>query len=257
VIQYQGCINVTDTQSAADRWPLSADVIELNDDEIHVWQVSTAANESEDEQLAVLLSADERQRAKRFRFAKDRRLYTAAHAAMRSLLAFYLRVPGAEIHLTSDAHGKPSIARPTGGGLQFNLSHSHELALLAVARGKAVGVDVELVKDFAFQEVAQRFFTAKEVAELSALPQALQPQAFYKCWTGKEAFLKAKGTGLSGQLDEVQILAPAEGLVKIAANVPGWSLVELPPTRGYEAALVVQGPALPVYCYRWQPSLVR
>jgi 4'-phosphopantetheinyl transferase len=230
-------------------------VIELNDDGVHVWQVSTAANESEDEQLAVLLSADERQRAKQFRFAKDRRLYTAAHAAMRSLLACYLGVPGDAIHLDSGAHGKPSIARPAGSRLQFNLSHSHELALLAVTRGKAVGVDIELVKNFAFQEVAQRFFTAKEVAELSALPQALHREAFYKCWTSKEGFLKAKGTGLSGHLDEVQILSTAEGAVKIAANVPGWSLVELTPAGGYAAALVIEGDPLPVHCYRWQYRL--
>jgi 4'-phosphopantetheinyl transferase len=246
---------MTDSQSATDLWLSPRDVVELNDKEVHVWQLRVGVNESEDESLAALLSADERQRAKQFRFDKDRRLYTIAHAGMRSLLAFYLGVAADEIHLVSGAHGKPSVAGPAGSRLQFNLSHSHELALLAVARSKAVGVDVELVKDFAFQEVAERFFTAKEVAELSALPQTLQRDAFYKCWTSKEAFLKAKGTGLSGKLDEVEILSTVEGLVKIAASVPGWSLLDLPQVSGYVAAAAIAGAALPVRCYLWERAL--
>jgi 4'-phosphopantetheinyl transferase len=247
---------MSDSQPANDLWLLPRGVVELNDDEVHVWRLMVAANESQDESLAALLSADERQRAKQFRFAKDQRLYTAAHAAMRSLLAFYLRVPGEGIHLAIGANGKPWLAQPIANRLQFNLSHSHEFALVAVARNRAVGIDVEWAKDFAFQEVAQRFFTAKEAATLSALPQTLQRAAFYKCWTAKEAFLKAKGTGLSGQLDEVQILTTAEGVVKIDANVPGWSLVELRQVSGYEAALVIEGSALAVRCYRWQAPLV-
>ena len=248
---------MSDSQPANDLWLLPRGVVELNDDEVHVWRLMVAANESQDESLAALLSADERQRAKQFRFDKDRRLYTTAHAAMRSLLAFYLRVPGDEIHIISGAQGKPLIARPTGSRLEFNLSHSHDLALLAVARDSAVGVDVELVNDFAFQEVAERFFTAKEVANISALPHALQRDAFYKCWTSKEAFLKAKGTGLSGKLDEVEILSTAEGLVKIAASVPGWSLLDLPQLSGYAVAAVIAGATLPVRCYRWEPALAR
>jgi 4'-phosphopantetheinyl transferase len=232
---------------------LPPDVIELKDNQVHVWRVKTAADASASERLAALLSEDERQRAKQFRFDKDRRLYTAAHAAMRSLLAFYLGVPGDAIHFAPGAHGKPIIAQPAGSRLQFNLSHSHELALLAIARTRAVGIDVELVKDFDFHEVAQRFFTAREVANLSALPRALQCAAFFKCWTSKEAFLKAKATGLFGQLDEVQIVSSAEGLVKIAANVPGWSLMELRDLDGYEAALVIEGGSAPIHCYGWEP----
>jgi 4'-phosphopantetheinyl transferase len=212
---------------------------------------------SRDERLSALLSADERQRAKRFRFDKDRQLYTAAHAAMRSVLASYLRVPGDEIQLVSGAHGKPLLAHPAASRLQFNLSHSHELALIAVTRGRAVGVDVEFVKeDFAFHEVAGRFFTALEVASLSALPRALQRGAFFKCWTSKEAFLKAKATGLSGKLDEVQIVLTRDGAVGIEANVPGWYLCELQGNDGYEAALVLEGGAIPVRCYRWEPRLI-
>ncbi|HEX2227214.1 MAG TPA: 4'-phosphopantetheinyl transferase superfamily protein [Candidatus Binatia bacterium] len=250
-------INVTDAQSALDGWLLPPDIIELNDNELHVWQIKVDPKGSDDESLTALLSPDERQRAKQFRFDQDRKLYTAAHAAMRSLLARYLRLPGGEIHLVSGAQGKPVIARPIGSRLQFNLSHSHELALLAVAPGRAVGVDVELIRDFEFREVAESFFTAKEVANISALPHAVQREAFYKCWTSKEAFLKAKGTGLSGKLDEVELLGTTEGLVKIAASVLGWSLLDLPQVSGYAAAAVIAGAPLPVRCYRWEGALAR
>ncbi|MGH7928214.1 MAG: 4'-phosphopantetheinyl transferase family protein, partial [Candidatus Binatia bacterium] len=166
----------------------------------------------------------------------------------------YLRITADQIHFHAGTHGKPLLSQPAANGLQFNLSHSHEIALIAVARGKAVGVDVEFVKrDFSFDEVAARFFTASEVAALFELPQSLRREAFFKCWTSKEAFLKAKATGLSGKLDEVRLVLTHDGFVRIDANVPGWSLMELRQGYGYEAALVVEGGALPVRCYQWEP----
>jgi 4'-phosphopantetheinyl transferase len=237
-------------------WPLPPEIIELNDNEVHVWMIPTLGDDSGSEKFIELLSADERQRAARFKFDKDRRLYVAAHAGLRSLLADYVRVSAHEIDFVAGAHGKPLLAQPGTSGLEFNLSHSHELALIVVARGKAVGVDVEFVKkDFAFGDLARRFFTAAEVAALFELPPALQRKAFFKCWTSKEAFLKAKATGLSGKLDEVQIVLTHDGFVRIDANVPGWSLAELIQGDGYEAALVVEGDALPIRCYRWDPVL--
>jgi 4'-phosphopantetheinyl transferase len=92
-----------------------------------------------------------------------------------------------------------------------------------------------------------------ELAAFRALPVNLQRQGFFKCWTSKEAFLKAKGTGLSGKLDEVEISLAGEQRVVINASVPGWTLSELSPGNGYEAALVVEGGPLPVNCYRWKP----
>jgi 4'-phosphopantetheinyl transferase len=243
--------------AAAKTWLLPPDDIDLNDDEAHVWMIRTLGHDSADEKLTARLSADERHRAAQFKFDKDRRLYTAAHAGLRSLLASYLRVAENEIHFVAGAHGKPRLALPGDSGLEFNLSHSHDLALVAIARGRAVGADVEFIKrDFAFDEVARRFFTAREVAALFELPPSLRRAAFFKCWTSKEAFLKAKATGLSGTLDEVEIVPANDRSVKIEANVPGWSLLEVMHTEGYEAALVVQGNPLPVRCYRWEPALM-
>jgi len=239
-------------------WPLPPDAVELNDDEVHVWLVNAGAKDIPQDVLTTSLSEDEKERAARFKFAKDRRLYVAAHSALRSLLADYLRVAADTIHFVSGPHGKPALAPPlAAGGLEFNLSHSHEVALVAVAQQRAVGVDVEFIKrEFSFDELARRFFTTKEVAALCELPQTLQREAFFKCWTSKEAFLKAKGTGLSGKLDEVAITLVADQQVRINANVPEWSLTALTPPVEYQGALVVQGGPRQIRCYQWEPSLI-
>jgi 4'-phosphopantetheinyl transferase len=237
-----------------DRWPLPPEAPELKDNEVHVWMVRVVNNRGREAKLTALLSSDERQRASRLKFDKDRRLYIAAHAGLRSLLAEYLRIAPEEICFSAGTHGKPLLERAAANELQFNLSHSHEVALIAVGPGGALGIDVEFVKrDFSFDEVARRFFTTNEVDALFELPRPLQREAFFKCWTSKEAFLKAKATGLSAKLDEVRVVPTDDGSVRIDANVPGWSLMELRPGDGYEAALVVEGRARPARCYRWEP----
>jgi 4'-phosphopantetheinyl transferase len=200
-----------------------------------------------------LLSAAERERAARFKFEKDRRLYTAAHAALRSLLAGYLNVAPGDLEFESGRRGKPRLA-PTFNkdSLEFNLSHSHEVALIAVTREREIGVDVEHIKeDFAFAEVAERYFTAREVIAIRALPEGLQRRAFYQCWTSKEAFLKAKGVGLSGELDEVEIVLPGEGPVQVKSMHAQWSLRELNPRAGYVGAVVLEGKEFDLKCYSW------
>ncbi len=200
------------------------------------------------------LSAEEQDRAARFKFERDRRRYVVAHAALRSILASYLNVAPADLQFSAGADGKPCLSPAFAASeVKFNLSHSHELALIAVTRGREIGVDVEHVRDdFAFDEVAERFFTAREVAALRALPRQLQREAVYKCWTSKEAYLKAKGTGLSGQLDEVEIALTSDERVQVNGTIPNWTLKELAPCDGYEAALVVEGGGCQINCYRWE-----
>ncbi len=198
------------------------------------------------------MSEAERARAEKFKFDKDRRLFTVAHAALRSILSQYLQTGPANLEFAIGPNGKPGFAGDSFGDLRFNLSHSGTSALIAVVLKREIGADIELIKkDFAFAEVAERFFTAREVAALRALPDSLQRQGFYKCWTSKEAFLKAKGSGLSGTLDEVEITVDKDQSVQIRANVPGWSLIELPPITDYAAAVVIEGTQLPANCYDW------
>src|SRR3972149_10251085 len=221
--------------------------------EVHVWLVR-----ADDAALGMaccenLLATAERERAARFKFEKDRRLYTVAHAALRSLLAGYLNVAPGDLEFEIGPRGKPRLA-PTFNkdSLEFNLSHSSEVALIAMNREREIGVDVEQVKkEFAFAEVAERCFTTREVSAIRALPEDLQRRAFYQCWTSKEAFLKAKGVGLSGELDEVEILIGDKGRVQVKSTLPGWYLSELSPCDGYVGAVALEGYECDIRCYQW------
>ena len=243
-------------QSLKSVWRAPSAGLILGANEIHVWLIDAAETDADNlAAYAALLSAAEQARADRFKFAKDRSLFTVAHAALRSILAQYTETLPANLQFDVGLYGKPKLGAPQAGRrVAFNLSHSYCVALLAVARSREVGVDVEFVNaDFAFDEVAERFFTGGEVAALRALSRHLRRQAFYKCWTSKEAFLKAKGTGLSGELDEVTIsLAANREEAWIDANVPGWSLIELNGVAGYEGALVYEGEPAAIQLYRWQ-----
>jgi 4'-phosphopantetheinyl transferase len=239
-------------------WRRAVDDLALGDNEIHVWLVATTDADINLASCADLLSSAEQARAKKFMFDRDRRLYTVAHAALRSILSRYLQAAPTSIEFIEGSNGKPKLRANLPGDLRFNLSHSGERAMIAAAFGREIGVDIERVKEgFGFDEVAEHFFTAGEVAALRALPSHLQRQAFYKCWTSKEAFLKAKGTGLSGKLDEVEILMGSDEDVRVDARVPGWTLTALDPPGNYQAALVVEGNLLPVSCYQWERASVR
>lgn len=225
--------------------------------QVHVWAVALDQSQFDRSSGLDLLSPEEKARAQRFRFAGDQRRYIVAHTALRDILAGYLHMAAADLPFAEGVNGKPCLTFGLATtGIEFNLSHSHELALVAVARELAVGIDLEFVKhDFVFYEIAQRFFTTGEVDALQALPAELRRRAFFKCWTSKEAFLKAKGTGLSGSLDEVAILCDSHKHVTIRAAVPGWSLVELKPIDDYESALVVKGDQpVAVQYHVWTPA---
>jgi 4'-phosphopantetheinyl transferase len=238
-------------------WPQSPAQLPALQDHVHVWAVRLDDASVDLDRAGALISLDERERAARFKFARDRRRYLVAHVALHEILQRYLPIVSAGLSFVIGANGKPSLPQALApSGVEFNLSHSNEMALLAVCHEREVGVDIEYVKeDFEFQEVAEHFFSAREVAAMRGLPPSLQRQAFFKCWTSKEAFLKAKGTGLSGALDEVEIAIIVNEQVRITANVPGWSLAELDSIDGHEAALVVAGAPAPINYYLWEPGL--
>jgi 4'-phosphopantetheinyl transferase len=224
----------------------------IRENEVHIWLVQTNGESISLGDFKDLLSSVEQDRASKFKFETDRRRYITAHAALRSILSIYVNSPARELQFASGPYGKPKLAPiHDKKKIAFNLSHSHEVALIAITQGREIGVDVEWVReDFVFDEVAHRFFTTREVAALHALPLHLQREAFYKCWTSKEAFLKAKGTGLSGQLDEVEMGLTDHG-VCVKGTVPNLSLVELTVDGGYVAALVVGGVEPRLTYYAW------
>ena len=127
-------------------WARSAREMSASAGEVHLWKASLDQPESVLDALAASLSADERRRAERFHFVRDRRRFIAARGVLRDILGRYLRVPAGSVNLVTMEHGKPELADRTGNGLQFNLSHSHDLAVYAITCRRKVGVDIERVR---------------------------------------------------------------------------------------------------------------
>jgi 4'-phosphopantetheinyl transferase len=220
----------------------------LLEDEIHIWVTSLDRPAEQVYNLSRHLSPDESDRASRFRFQTDRDRFVVARGTLRAVLGGYLNLKPRELRFNYSAYGKPSIEPGAGSqAISFNLSHSHELALLAFTRARRVGVDLEFIcPDFATQEVAQRFFSKDETDALSALSSERRAEGFFNCWTRKEAYVKARGEGLSHPLDTFSVsLTPGEpaSLLSIKgspAEADRWSLRDLPVAAGYAAALAVE-----------------
>jgi 4'-phosphopantetheinyl transferase len=223
--------------------------------DVHIWLVHLDGDPTWLDHGQSSLSVGEQDRAAKFKFERDRRRYIIAHVALRSILAGYLDVNPSDLDYALGPNGKPDLSDRVGArGVRFNLSHSGAAALIAVTADREIGVDIEYVKkDFPIHEVAERFFTRQEIAALKQLPEHLHSEAFFKCWTSKEAYLKAKGTGLSGKLDEVEIHLTPEQTVQVKGRIPDWTLREVAVDKEYIAALVVAGDECPIARYRWQP----
>ena len=212
-------------------------------DEAHLWRLDLDA--AHNEAAADILSEDERARAARFHFERDRRRFIAGRAALRRILGAYLERAPAALVFALGHHGKPALEDL---GLEFNLSHSGGCGLIAVTRGRRIGVDVEGIRtDFACEDIARRFFAPGEVRILAASKPDEYAAAFFRCWTRKEAYVKARGDGLSLALDrfEVQLEAPATRAIASCLDDPSeswrWSLREILPRPGFLGALVVEG----------------
>jgi 4'-phosphopantetheinyl transferase len=197
-----------------------------------VWRVSLATCASD---ARALLSADERERADRFHFARDPDRFTAARATLRRVLGGYLGRAPDQLVFAYSSHGKPSIA-----GLAFNVSHSNELALFAVTRGREIGVDVEWHRpDVDVPSVARGSFSISEQEALFARPPAEQITAFYRTWARKESYIKAHGDGLSLPLGSFSVLTDDA--------LRGWEIRDLAIDAGYSAALAITSPCPPVH----------
>ncbi len=176
----------------------------LQPGEIHVWTVSLASTVRDLGDLPAVLSVAEHDRASRFAFEKDQARFISCRASLRLLLSRYLaREPG-EIAFRYEPYGKPAITG--GGGWQFNVSHSRDIAAIAIARFNPVGIDIELIDpQFPRDEVAGETMTVDEISDLAALPPVAQPGWFFQLWTIKEALLKAAGAGFSLEPRDIRI----------------------------------------------------
>jgi 4'-phosphopantetheinyl transferase len=236
----------SDNSASMDFERLQDRDLTLRADEVHVWHAHL--EEHDPDSLKLLLTEDEIARADRFHFAKDRNHFVVARGLLRKLLGRYVGVSAADLRFAYADKGKPALAKPQGSLLHFNLAHSHGRAIYAFSIGRELGVDLELKrKGFTGDQIAERFFSPAEVALLATVPVKLKQQAFFDCWTRKEAYIKARGDGLSMPLDEFDVsFAPGAeaallGNHKEPTEVARWTMRAIPAPDGYAAALVVSG----------------
>jgi len=191
--------------------------------EIHLWFADY--EEISDERLHLayreLLSDAERQQEPRFYFARDRRRYLVTRALVRTVLSRYLPIDPAAWMFSTNAYGRPEVANPeaAGAGLSFNISHTHSLIVLGVSRSRELGVDVENFRARAVStDIAHHYFAPPEVTALSAVPADEQQYRFFEYWTFKEAYIKARGMGLSLPLDKFSFHYPGDRQVGMAID---------------------------------------
>lgn len=233
--------------------------LRLAADEVHVWKASLDLPPARVRALARTLSEDERARAGRFVFEQDRSWFIARRGLLRTILSGYLDVAPGALEFRDGPHGKPAIASDAGEPpLRFSASHTAGTALFAVTAGREVGVDLERVRpDFPSDEVAERFFSPDEVQAFRAVSAAGRPIAFFSCWTRKEAYLKARGVGLSLPLDRFDVsLSPDEpaALLRVVGDpqeAGRWSVHDLPIDPGHAGAVVVEGASVRLRCWQW------
>ncbi len=240
-------------------WHSAPDVLDLADDEVHVWQVSLTRGPEEEAQFRGLLTADEVERAARFHFEKDRSAFIARRGILRLLVGRYMARQPFRESFELNAYGKPSLPSAANGiDLRFNVSFSHSVALMGVTRGRDVGVDIEWIRpDMDYCSIAESFFSLHERYALRSLSDSDRAAGFFACWARKEAYIKARGTGLSMPLDQFDVtVSPDQPPLLLATRddpleATRWSLETLYSGPDYAAALAIEGHGLRVSCWEW------
>lgn len=224
---------------------------------VHVWCWRHGDAGPGDEPDVSSLSPDELRRYRRFYFRADQLRFAASHLNMRSILAGYLQGSPADLVFSSGSGGKPRLVSPADPALEFNLSHSRNYGLLAVARGFELGVDVEEPR--AIQEgMPKRYFSAAEIEALSTLDGDAWLSAFLRCWTRKEALLKAEGVGLRVPLDAFDVSLTADDpAALLAVRSPAtfrhpWALFDVSPSADAIGALAVSEPPEQIALFRYK-----
>jgi 4'-phosphopantetheinyl transferase len=225
--------------------------------EVHLWRFSLDAPEPEQVALKALLSTGERQRAKDIRMDAHRRRFEVGHGRLRRVLSSYIGLAPEAIEFGRHSRGKPFIvAAQNPAGVQHNYSNTGNLAIVGVALGRPLGVDVEAHRsDVDMELIARRQFAPGEQARLVSLPAPERPAAFYRCWTRKEAYLKASGDGIAGGLQgfEVSFLPGEPPAIVRAKDGPEecrrWSVIAFDAGPGLSAACVVEGAVSRILCW--------
>ena len=229
-------------------------------DDVHVWRASLGQNSLCLEELAATLSPDEKNRADRFHFERDRQRFIVGRGILRNILSRYLNIAANQIEFAYSSRGKPALGGTCSDyKLQFNLSHSQDLAVYAITRDRLIGIDIEYMRSILdAEQIVNRFFSQNEQLVFSKLASNHKEIAFFHAWTQKEAFLKATGDGLAGNLDQIEVsLIPGEPAKLL--SIPGdrqpsqsWLLHNFKPAPDFLAAVAIKGIGLAINYWQWE-----
>lgn len=254
--------NVSMTEVDSTWQPAHPVDIALEAGEVHLWLADLEVPSTLLSRLAAYLSPEESARAARFYFARDRDHFTVAHALLRLLLAAYCQTAPEALRFVLNAYGKPALeaGQPQ---VHFNLSHSHHLALYAFTHVCELGVDIEYMRGgIEHTELAAHVFSPRERAALDALPAELKETGFFNAWTRKEAYIKARGMGISLGLDRFDVsLSPDEPAALVETReedqiASAWSMYALHAPSGYKAALALPAHGVSLRCWHWDQVVV-
>jgi 4'-phosphopantetheinyl transferase len=229
-------------------WGSDGVISHLGPGEVHVWSALLDPASTEIARFSETLSQDEKERANRFRFEKNRNEFIISRGSLRVLLGSYLGVPAHEVGFAYSRYGKPYLVDSDHiSPVEFNLSHSEGVVVLAFTKDRRVGVDIEYVgRNFDFEEIAGRFFSLAEQQMLRNTPREERGAGFFRCWTRKEAYIKAIGHGLSQPLSEFDVSLAPKQISALLATRPDpseadrWLLRDLPVAAGYVGAVAVE-----------------
>jgi 4'-phosphopantetheinyl transferase len=237
-------------QRALTQWHGAAEKICLPVDEVHIWSAGLRVGGAALCTCWDLLSSEEMRVALSHRFARDRREFVVTRALLRQILAHYTGRAAADLCFDSNTSGKP-VLRGTQS-LHFSVSHSRDLALLAIAHSQ-VGIDVEYIQTHVLrQAVIEQYLARPERSHLQALPAKARAVALYRCWTQKEAVLKAFGVGLLYPPRQLNVLAGGRKSHVVSALGRNWSVRQVAAPVGYAAAVAIEQPNCTIGRRQWR-----
>ena len=221
----------------------------IENNHVHVWQISTLQHLGYLDKYYSLLSELEKNNADNFKFNKDQVRYIVAHAMLRLILIKYLGYTHCDFELNYSKFGKPCInSLFNKNGVEFNLSYSHDMVIIAITRGKTVGIDIEKINyDIDENEIINAYFSEKEICRLNAVDNLQRKDLFFRYWTIKEAFIKAKGEGLSYGLNNFTVQVSEMGGYELledhfsSSDLDSWNIKKIDTEVEYVASLVVEG----------------
>jgi len=231
----------------------------LLEKDVHIWRAALDLPNSDLEELKQKLSIDERIKAEHFHFERERRRFIVGRGILRRILGFYLSIKPVDLQFSYGKNGKPGLANSFGNRrIDFNMTRSEGLALYGFALDRQIGVDVERMRDIPeMNRIVEIFFSERENDIFRSLPENRKKEAFFRCWTRKEAFIKATGNGLSQSLDRFDVsMDPDEparllGIEGSSKATTRWSIQDLKPAPGFAAAFAVEGRKWQLHCWQW------